>query len=63
MTHYSNVLVIEGRKRGPDFVSKIPIGNGWLEVGVAYFNPKTKSFTVYLDAVPVKGKIVLFRSD
>jgi hypothetical protein len=61
MTMHSNVLVIEGRKRGPDFVAKVPVGKGWLEVGVAYFNPMTQSFTVYLDAVPVKGKVVLFK--
>ncbi len=61
MTQYSNVLVIEGRKKGPDFVAKVPIGKGWREVGVAYFNPKTESFTIYLDVIPVKGKIVLFK--
>ena len=61
MTLYSNVLVIEGRKKGPDFVAKIPVGKGWREIGVAYFNPRTDSFTIYLDVLPVKGKVVLFK--
>lgn len=61
MTLYSNVLVIEGRKKGPDFIAKTPIGKGWHEIGIAYFNPKTDSFTIYLDAIPVNGKIVLFK--
>jgi len=61
MTLYSNVLVIEGRKKGPDFIAKVPIGKGWREVGVAYFNPKTQSFTIYLNRALINSKIVLFR--
>jgi hypothetical protein len=57
------VLVIEGKKKGvPDFIAKIPVKNGkWLEVGMAFFNPRTESFTVYLDVVPDTFKVVLFK--
>jgi len=59
MTQYSNLLLIEGRKNGPDFIAKIPTEyDCWREVGVAFYNPKTQSITLYLDALPVKGKLV-----
>jgi len=31
------------------------------EIGAAFYNPKTQSITLYLDALPVKGKLVLFK--
>jgi len=62
MTQYSNLLLIEGKRKGPDFLAKIPVRNDkWREVGVAFYNPKTQSITLYLDALPVKGKLVLFK--
>ncbi len=62
MTQYSNLLLIEGKKKGPDFIAKAPTENDrWREVGVAFYNPKTQSITLYLDAVPLKGKLVLFK--
>ena len=62
MTQYSNLLLIEGKRRGPDFIAKVPTEyDRWREVGVAFYNPKTQSITLYLDALPVKGKLVLFK--
>ncbi|MEM0475419.1 MAG: hypothetical protein QW343_01365 [Candidatus Norongarragalinales archaeon] len=62
MTRHSNLLLIEGKRKGPDFVAKVPVQNNrWLEVGVAFYNPKTQSITLYFDALPVGGKIVLFK--
>ncbi|MCX6771646.1 MAG: hypothetical protein NTX79_06330 [Candidatus Micrarchaeota archaeon] len=63
MTQYSSLLLIEGRKRGPDFVAKVrtPIGR-WRKVGVAFFNSKTESFTVYFENMPEINKIVMFKN-
>jgi len=62
MTQYSNLLLIEGKKNGPDFIAKTPTKNNrWREVGIAFYNPKTQSITLYLDALPVSGKLVLFK--
>ncbi len=64
MTLYSNVIVIEGRKRGPDLIAKMPLESGkWKTVGYAYFNPRTRSFTVYFDITPDRCKIVLFNTE
>ncbi len=62
MTQYSNLLLIEGRRKGPDFIAKMPTGNNrWREVGTAFYNPKTQSITLFLDTIPLKGKVVLFK--
>jgi hypothetical protein len=63
MTAYGNVLLIEGRKKGPDFVAKTPTKSGrWREVGIGFFNPKTQTITISLDVAPLNGKIILFRA-
>ena len=61
MTAYGNILLIEGRKKCPDFIAKTPTKRGWKEVGVAFYNSGTESFTIYLDVSPLNGKIVLFK--
>jgi len=61
MTKYSNLLLIGGKLKGPDFVAKVNVRDTWKEVGVAFYNPKTQSFTVYLDSIPLSGKLVLFK--
>ena len=62
MTRYSSLLLIEGRKIGPDFVAKVPTPIGrWRKVGVAFFNPKTESFTIYFDSIPNRHKVLLFK--
>ncbi len=60
MTAYGNILIIEGRAKGPDFIAKTPTKSGWREVGVGFFNPKTQTITVRLDAIPLSGKLILF---
>ena len=56
------MLLIEGHGKNPDFIAKTLTKNEkWREVGVAFYNPKTQSITLYLDAVPLKGKLVLFK--
>ena len=48
--------------RRPDYIAKMPIEKGkWTKVGYAYFNPRTETFTVYFDVIPVLCKVVLFR--
>ena len=57
------MLVIQGKGRWtPDFIAKMPIeGCRWMNVGRAFFNPKTESFTVYFDIIPDRCKVVLFK--
>jgi|GEM_PF-2187679 len=63
MTQETCVLTIKGRSSGPDFVAKSPSDNGkWMNVGVAFFNPKTETFTIYLENYSIKGKVVLFKN-
>ena len=46
----------------PDYVAKMPLQKGqWQKVGVAFFNPKTETFTVYFDVIPDRCKVVLFK--
>ena len=61
MTRYSNLLLIEGKEKGPDFVAKVNIRDKWKEVGVAFYNPKTQSITLYLESIPLDGKLILFK--
>ncbi|MEM2138111.1 MAG: hypothetical protein QW568_03420 [Candidatus Anstonellaceae archaeon] len=50
-------------RRMPDYVAKMPLQKGqWQKVGVAFFNPKTETFTVYFDVIPDKCKVVLFKN-
>ncbi len=50
-------------RRRPDYVAKMPVRAGqWQKVGVAFFNPRTESITIYLDVMPDRGKVVLFRA-
>ena len=65
MTLNSSVLVIDGKEKGaPDFVVKMPTEDGkWMKVGVAFFNPKSESFTIYFDIIPDRLKVVMFKND
>ena len=50
-------------RRRPDYIAKMPIQKGqWQKVGVAFFNPRTETFTVYFDIIPDKCKVVLFKN-
>jgi hypothetical protein len=63
MTQNSNVLVIEGKANdAPDFVVKSPTDDGkWVNVGVAFYNPKSQFITVYFNNAPDTQKVVMFR--
>ena len=63
MEPYQTQLTEEPRgRRMPDYVAKMPLQKGqWQRVGVAFFNPKTETFTVYFDVIPDKCKVVLFK--
>ncbi len=49
MTQNANVVAIDGKGKGaPGFVVKMPTEDGkWMKVGVAFFNPRSESYTIY----------------
>lgn len=51
-------------KKRPDFIvsSVVDLEGGesrWREVGVGFWNEKTDSVTILLDAVPLSGRLVM----
>ncbi|MCX6771300.1 MAG: hypothetical protein NTX79_04550 [Candidatus Micrarchaeota archaeon] len=63
MSENANVVVIDGKGKGaPDYVVKTPTDDGkWVKLGVAFFNPKSQSFTIYFDILPNRQKAVMFK--
>ena len=51
----------------PDFVVATVIERGdgqrdrWVDIGVAFHNPKGDTYTIHLDAAPLNGKLVLYK--
>ena len=51
-------------KGAPDYVVKAPTDDGkWVKLGVAFFNPKSQSFTIYFDILPNRQKAMMFKKD
>ena len=57
-------------KKKPDFIVKSVVKTGktkedgkeenrWTDIGVAFWNPKSETFTIYLNALPIGDKMVL----
>jgi len=53
----------KGKKQGaPDYVVKTPTDEGkWVKLGVAFFNPRSESFTIYFDVLPNRQKAMMFK--
>jgi len=61
MTEKQTQLETDG-KGAPDFVVKMPTEDGkWMKVGVAFFNPRSESYTIYFDVIPDRLKVVMFK--
>lgn len=55
------------KHRQPNFIvaTVIELGDNqrdrWVDIGVAFHNPSSETYTVQLDAAPMNGKLVLYR--
>jgi hypothetical protein len=63
MTGQQTQLETDGKGKGaPDYVVKAPTDDGkWVKLGVAFFNPRSESFTIYFDILPNRQKAVMFK--
>jgi len=63
MTEQQTQLMTDGGEKGaPDYVVKAPTEDGkWVKLGVAFFNPRSESFTIYFDVLPNRQKAMMFK--
>jgi len=63
MSENENTTAAEGKgKSAPDYVVRAPTDDGkWVNLGVAFFNPRSQSFTIYFDVLPNRQKAMMFK--